>query len=341
MIYTMIKEFLIYFISVAISMRGAYWIATRKINRSFTVTNRIMYYYFALNFALAIGLFSLLMQELIFFKNRQNILQRRLWFFEIKVLNFNLLFVSPVLIIVESMNFVKFGRLKKIIIFSLIFVYLYYLIASLKAEADSMENFRDMRGIKAFFVKILSKEVQFNYLVRLGGIIISCLSGFGAVDIPLENFVNIDKFTLEQNYKNITESFKFLMDQMRTEKLRLNNVMQMERPRAETSKRSFFGNLFGAGRTPYTEKKEILDNIKANRKLFKSTYSDYLELKKDFDKNLDKKRNLALFYINRYFSIILMIVSIQKVLSTTITLILGRNSKGKDPVLKMVSVGMR
>ena len=52
-------------------------------------------------------------------------------------------------------------------------------------EANSMEAFKNQSGFLSKLKKIFSKEVQFNFMIKLGGFLISFLSGYGAINIPL------------------------------------------------------------------------------------------------------------------------------------------------------------
>jgi hypothetical protein len=108
----MIKEYLIYIISMVVSGCTAYWISSKKIKSSFVMSNYIIHVFFCLNFSLSIGLFTLLMQEIIYFKDSADNIQEKLWLFEIKVLNINLLLIGPVVMINSIVNLIKFGRLK-------------------------------------------------------------------------------------------------------------------------------------------------------------------------------------------------------------------------------------
>ena len=337
----MIKDYLIYFMSIMGGGYIAYWISSKKIKTSFIMSNYIIHYFFCLNFSLALGLFALLMQEIIFFKDKSDVIQEKLWMFEIKVLNFNLLLIGPVIMINSIVKFIKFGRLKVFFYIILYFTYFYFLIKSLITEANSMEKFKDRTGFFSSFGKILSKEVQFNYLIRMGGLIIAFLSGYGAINIPLENFSYIDKESLEEQYKRIEESFELAFYQIRYEKLELNRVMKIKAPKEEAAKKNIFQRIFSRKKEDKKEYNQILSNIKSSKTIFKESYEDYLDLKKEFKKYFDKKNRPFYYYLNRYLAILLLIISAQRIISTLITLFVGRSAKRSDPIAKIISIILR
>ncbi len=208
-------------------------------------------------------------------------------------------------------------------------------------EADSMEKFREKSGFFAFFGKIFSKEVQFNYLIRMGGLIIAFLSGYGAINIPLENFSYIDKNSLEEQYKRIEESFELSMYQLRYEKLELNRVMKTKPIEEEEAKKNIFQRFFGSKKKESKEYNQILANIKSSKLIFKKSYEDYLELNKEFKKYFDKKHRPFYYYLNRYLAILLLVISVQRILSTLLTLFMGRSAKKSDPIAKIISIVLR
>lgn len=138
----MIKNYLIYSITMIVSSTYAYWVCSKKINNSLHKNNNLIYLYFCLNFSLSIGLFALMMQEIIYFKQTQNDLQEKMWLFEIKCLNLNILFLGPILMILQLVKIFSSIKLKNFFIISMISVYFYVLIRSLYKEADLMEAFK-------------------------------------------------------------------------------------------------------------------------------------------------------------------------------------------------------
>lgn len=134
----MLGCYFIYSISIILSSSYAYWISSKKINNSLHKQNSLIYIFFALNFSLSIGLFALMMQEILVFKEKADVIQEKLWLFEIKFLNFNILFLGPVLMIIQCASVFQSHRLRVFTFLSFLLIYFYFLVKCLYQEADNM-----------------------------------------------------------------------------------------------------------------------------------------------------------------------------------------------------------
>lgn len=102
----------------------------------------------------------------------------------------------------------------------------------------------------------------------MGGFIISFLSGYGAIIIPLNQFSLINKEVLQQQFEKIKDFLSLSFHQIRQEKLHLNDVMQQnEGPKKQSRLWGFLSSK--------SEKKEVYNiklRIQAAQKMYEDNY---------------------------------------------------------------------
>lgn len=159
-------KFLIYIISSSVSLAVAIWLQRSKMRRTVEKESWFVNLFFLTNFVTSFGLYALLLQEILCFKNLQNNLQTQLWNLEISVLNFNILFLGPFLTLKRMTDPFPFDRLKKSLFWGLFFLYIYYLARKLNQEVASLPDRPSSPGLLSFFTNIFCKDAQFNLLGR-------------------------------------------------------------------------------------------------------------------------------------------------------------------------------
>ena len=158
------KKFLIYFICSSLSSGVALWLLQTKLKKSSEQRSLPVIFFFLTNFVCAFGLYALLLQEILCFKNLANQFETQLWNLQISVLNFNILFLGPFLLLKRVTDRIKYNHLKKIIFWVVFLVYFYYLARKLNQEVLSLQTAKQSSSFVSFFANVLSKEAQFNLL---------------------------------------------------------------------------------------------------------------------------------------------------------------------------------
>ena len=123
-------------------------------------------FFFLTNFVCAFGLYALLLQEILCFKDLPNRLEAQLWNLQIAILNFNILFLGPFLLLKRVTDRIKYAHIKKMIFWVIFLIYFYYLARKLNQEVMSLPNYDKNGSFISFFTNVLSKEAQFNLLGR-------------------------------------------------------------------------------------------------------------------------------------------------------------------------------
>jgi uncharacterized protein with PQ loop repeat len=161
-------KFLIYMISSSISLGVAIWLQRSKMKKTVEKESLLVNLFFLINFVMSFGLYALLLQEILCFKQLPNYYQTQLWNIEISILNFNILFLGPFLTLKRMTDPVPFEKIKKSLFWSMLCLYVYWLAKKLNQETLSVLGPKSPTGISSFFVNIFCKEAQFNLLgIRL------------------------------------------------------------------------------------------------------------------------------------------------------------------------------
>jgi hypothetical protein len=157
-------KFLIYIISSTISLAVAIWLQRSKMRQTVEKESWFVNLFFLTNFVTSFGLYALLLQEILCFKNISNYYQTQLWNLEISILNFNILFLGPFLTLKRMTDPIPFEKIRKSFFWGFFIFYIYYLARKLNQEVASLPDQESTTGILSFFTNIFSKDAQFNLL---------------------------------------------------------------------------------------------------------------------------------------------------------------------------------
>ena len=329
-------DYVLYFLTLIGGGYFAFWVSAKKMNTSFVLLNYYAYIFFCLIVSLSMGLFGLFVQEIVFFRGRHDSTQEKLWNFQIRILNLFVLFVGPLLITFKLLERVKYGRVKVYLLAGSLTVYGYFLFSALLAEAQSMTTVKEGSGLLSFLSKIFSKEVQFNFLVKAGGILISCMTGFSAVNVPFDNFSSPDKKEIEAQVERIKDSFRVSFEQIREKKLEISALRRTKQ--APVEKVGFFSSFFSKSKRFGDEIYQAEMALKIPKSIYKANYGEYIELRKDINILEYRENHPILAAFNKYLSVALVIVSLHRVVNILITWLFNRSLQKSDPILRLISL---
>ena len=157
-------KFLIYIFSSSLSLVVAVCLENSKMKKTVEKESWFVNLFFLTNFVTSFGLYALLLQEILCFKNEKNYYQTQLWSIEISILNFNILFLGPFLTLKRMTDPFPFEKIRKSLFWGCFFFYIYYLARKLNQEVSSLPGHEGSSGILFFFSNIFCKEAQFNLL---------------------------------------------------------------------------------------------------------------------------------------------------------------------------------
>ena len=157
-------KYLIYLVSNSVSIGIAIWLLKSKMKQTSEKESWAVFFFFLTNFSCSFGLYALLLQEILYFKNSADNIQTQLWHFEISILNFNIIFLGPFLLLKRITDRIRYEKIRKIGFWVLLFVYLYYLARKLNQEVSSLNHGKKNDTLMSYFTNIFVKEAQFNIL---------------------------------------------------------------------------------------------------------------------------------------------------------------------------------
>ena len=157
-------KFLIYIVSSSISLGVAIWLQRSKMKKTVEKESVLVYLFFLINFVMSFGLYALLLQEILCFKEIPDSRQTQLWNVEISLLNFNILFLGPFLTLKRTTDPIPFEKIRKSLFWGFFCLYIYWLANRLNHEVNSLPGKSASGTLLSFFTNIFSKDAQFNLL---------------------------------------------------------------------------------------------------------------------------------------------------------------------------------
>jgi hypothetical protein len=157
-------KYLIYFISTIWALFAGLYLLKIKMKKLTHKESWVVLLFFLTNFTCSFGLYALLLQEIFCFKQTEDYLEVQLWNFVISILNFNIIFMGPFLLIKRITDNFPFQKVRHLAFGVSSLVYFYYLARKLNQEVMSIDSSVSQITLFVFFQNIFSKEAQLNLL---------------------------------------------------------------------------------------------------------------------------------------------------------------------------------
>lgn len=166
----------------------------------------------------------------------------------------------------------------------------------------------------------------------MGAFIIACLSGFGIMNIPFQYHKKINKTQSKLTRNLFKKDLLFLLDQKRKTKSQMIHSLESQ-PQTDTKYLTRVKNFFSRS-SSQNQLKSLKQDLKNCQIDYEQSYADYLEVNSEFTK-VNTHRNHIKYTIQRYLAAVMIVLGIQRIVSTFITLVRGR-SKGKTDIVVLI-----
>ena len=287
----------------------------------------------------SVGLLQMLLIEVV--QIYSSTTRYNLWIFCIWLLNYNILYTIPGLLILRSISRHDFDTLKKktLIFLAAYSFYFFPLAYFLKKEHASLYGegpyyFSNISGL-------LNEAAQFNLISKVGVCIISSLSGFSIVYMPFEYFKYYNPLISTINKSKIQDELSAFINSIRNNKIRLARISAEDRLAGRQETEEGTGGLIKRlfGRKMNKQEKEINEikmTLKTQQQQMNILFIDYIDICKE-EQNYDSVHRDRLWsFINRALAIALIVFGLYKIFNTLYSILLGRNLP-VDPI----TLGMR